>query len=162
LRQDVRGDQHLSASFSERQQMNGLRLLIADDHEIVREGLRSLLELQGWKVVAEAVNGLEAVQKAKETNPDIAIIDIKMPQLDGIETARQILKNCNGTKVLMLTMHDSDSIVKKAWEIGAHGYVWKADSSKEVVAAINALSQDKPFFSSNILDNVLNKRKPIE
>jgi|SRR5580700_8741525 len=139
--------------------MKELRILIADDHEIVREGLRSLLELQGWKVVAEAVDGLEAVEKAKETNPDIAIIDIKMPGLDGIEAARQILKNGNGTKVLMLTMHESDSFVRKAWEIGAHGYVWKADSSQEVVAAINALWRDKPFLSSNILDNVLNKRK---
>ena len=139
--------------------MNQLRLLIADDHEIVREGLRSLLELQGWKVVAEAVDGLEAVEKAKETNPDIAIIDIKMPSLDGIEAARQILKNCNGTKVLMLTMHESDSVVRKAMEIGAQGYVWKADSSKDVVAAVNALWRNKPFLSSTILDNVLNKRK---
>lgn len=139
--------------------MDELRLLIADDHEIVREGLRSLLELQGWKVVAEVDNGLEAVEKAKETNPDIAIIDIKMPGLDGIEAARQILKNNARTKVLMLTMHDSDSTVQKAWEIGAQGYVWKADSSKEVVQAIKALCRNRPFLSSNILDNVLNKRK---
>jgi DNA-binding NarL/FixJ family response regulator len=107
--------------------MNELQLLIADDHEIVREGLRSLLELEGWKVVAEAVNGFEGVEKAKETNPDIAIIDIEMPGLDGIEAARQILKNCERTKVPMLTMHESDSVVRKAMEVGAQGYVWKAD-----------------------------------
>ena len=139
--------------------MNELRLLIADDHEIVREGLRSLLELQGWKVVAEAVNGLEAVEKAKETNPDIAIIDIKMPGLDGIEAARQILKNCDGTKVLMLTMHESDSVVRKAMEVGAQGYVWKADSSKNVVVAVDALRRNKPFLSSSILEKILNDCK---
>jgi DNA-binding NarL/FixJ family response regulator len=121
--------------------------------------LRSLLELQGWKVVAEAVNGLEAVEKAKETNPDIAIIDIKMPGLDGIEAARQILKNCDGTKVLMLTMHESDSVVRKAIDVGAQGDVWKADSSKDVVVAVDALRRNKPFLSSSILEKILNDCK---
>lgn len=135
--------------------MNELRLLIADDHEIIREGLRSLLELQGWKVVAETVNGLEAVEKAKEMNPDIAVIDITMPGLDGVEAARQILKNGKGTKVLMLTMHESASMVRKALEIGAQGYVWKADSGKDVVVAVDALRRNKPFLSSSILEKIL-------
>jgi len=137
--------------------MNKLRLLIADDHEIVREGLRSLLELQGWKVVAEAVNGEDAVQKAKETNPDIAIIDIRLPGMDGIEAARQILQNGKQTKVLMLTMHDSEEFVRKAIEIGAQGYIWKAESSQEVVVAVKALSLNKTYLSSKVLDKILSE-----
>jgi DNA-binding NarL/FixJ family response regulator len=137
--------------------MNKLRLLIADDHEIVREGLRALLELQGWKVVAEAVNGEDAVKKAKETNPDIAIIDIRLPGMDGIEAARQILQNGKQTKVLMLTMHDSKEFVRKAIEIGAQGYVWKAESSQEVVVAVKALSQNKTYLSSKVLDKILSE-----
>ena len=137
--------------------MNKLRLLIADDHEIVREGLPSLLELQGWKVVAEAVNGEDAVQKAKETNPDIAIIDIRLPGMDGIEAARQILQNGKQTKVLMLTMHDSEEFVRKAIEIGAQGYIWKAESSQEVVVAVKALSQNKTYLSSKVLDKILSE-----
>jgi DNA-binding NarL/FixJ family response regulator len=137
--------------------MNKLRLLIADDHEIVREGLRSLLELQGWKVVAEAVNGEDAVKKAKETNPDIAIMDIRLPGMDGIEAARQILQNGKQTKVLMLTMHDSKEFVRKAIEIGAQGYIWKAESSQEVVVAVKALSQNKTYLSSKVLDKILSE-----
>jgi DNA-binding NarL/FixJ family response regulator len=137
--------------------MRKLRLLIADDHEIVREGLRSLLELQGWKVVAEAVNGEDAVKKAKETNPDIAIIDIRLPGMDGIEAARQILQNGKQTKVLMLTMHDSKEFVRKAIEIGAQGYIWKAESSQEVVVAVKALSQNKTYLSSKVLDKILSE-----
>ena len=109
--------------------------------------------------MAEVDNGLDAVEKAKETNPDIAIIDISMPGLDGVEAARQILKNCTGTKVLMLTMHASGSLVRKAMEIGAQGYVWKADSGKDVVMAVEALRQNKPFLSSSILERILDDHK---
>jgi DNA-binding NarL/FixJ family response regulator len=137
--------------------MEEMKFVIADDHEIVREGLRSLIEKQpGWKVVAQATNGREAVEKTKELNPDITVLDIEMPLLDGIEATRQIRESGGKTKVLILTMHDSGAIIRRVIDAGARGYIWKTDSAREFVAGVNALRHDKIFLSEKILGEFLN------
>jgi DNA-binding NarL/FixJ family response regulator len=137
--------------------MEEVRFVIADDHEIVREGLRSLIEKQpGWKVVGEATNGRDAVEKTKELNPDIAVLDIQMPLLDGVEATRQIRANGGQTKVLILTMHESGSMIRRVIDAGARGYIWKADSGREFVAGVKALRHDKMFLSERILGEFLN------
>jgi DNA-binding NarL/FixJ family response regulator len=137
--------------------MEEVRFVIADDHEIVREGLRSLIEKQpGWKVVGEATNGCEAVEKTKELNPDIAVLDIQMPLLDGVEATRQIRANGGQTKVLILTMHESGAMIRRVIDAGARGYIWKADSGREFVAGVKALRHDKMFLSERILGEFLN------
>jgi len=137
--------------------MEEVRFVIADDHEIVREGLRSLIEKQpGWKVVGEATNGREAVEKTKELNPDIAVLDIQMPLLDGVEATRQIRANGGQTKVLILTMHESGAMIRRVIDAGARGYIWKADSGREFVAGVKALRHDKMFLSERILGEFLN------
>src|ERR1700729_158943 len=137
--------------------MEEVRFVIADDHEIVREGLRSLIEKQpGWKVVGEATNGRDAVEKTKELNPDIAVLDIQMPLLDGVEATRQIRANGGQTKVLILTMHESGAMIRRVIDAGARGYIWKADSGREFVAGVKALRHDKMFLSERILGEFLN------
>src|ERR1700676_1483625 len=108
--------------------MKKLRILIADDHGLVRRGARPVLHSQhGWKVVGEAKNGREAVEKAIELKPDVAVVDIGMRELDGIEVTRQIREAVPNTKLLVLTMHDSDQMVSRALNAGAHGYLLKSD-----------------------------------
>jgi DNA-binding NarL/FixJ family response regulator len=136
--------------------MDSLRLLVADDHEIVRNGLRSLLEAQpGWKVAAEASDGREAVAKAKEVKPDVAVLDIGMPTLNGLEATRQILKNDSQAKILILTMHDSDPLIRDVLDAGARGYVLKTDASRDLVTAVNAIRSDKTFFTAKVAQMVL-------
>ena len=119
--------------------MSKLDVLVADDHDIVRRGLRDLLEKQpGWKVVAEATNGKEAVEKAKQLKPDVSILDISMPSLDGLEAARQILASGSSTKVLILTMHHSDPLIQQMLKAGVRGYVLKSDAASELVQAVEA------------------------
>ncbi|MGA8269397.1 MAG: response regulator transcription factor [Candidatus Acidiferrales bacterium] len=147
--------------------MGELRLLVADDHEIVRKGLRTLLEEQpGWKVEAEANDGREAVKKASELKPDIAVMDIGMPSLNGLEATRQILKAASRTKVLILTMHESDPLIRQVLDAGARGYLLKTDASRDLVAAVDALRRNKTFFTSKvaqmILDGYLNKKTQPE
>ena len=137
--------------------MEELRFVIADDHEIVREGLRSLLEKEpGWKVIAEATNGRDALEKVKELEPDIAVIDIQMPEVDGIETTRLIRESGSRTKVLILTMHESGEMIGRVIDAGARGYIWKADSGTELITGVKALRRDKIFLSSKILGEFLN------
>jgi len=108
--------------------MGNLRLLVADDHAFVRNGVRAFLEEQpGWEVVAEACNGREAVEKAKLVQPDVTILDLSMPELNGLDATREILK-CVSTKVLILTMYDSDHLIRESVEAGARGYVLKSDA----------------------------------
>src|SRR2546430_17220254 len=105
-----------------------LRILVADDHHVVRTGLRTLLEAEsGWKVCAEASNGREAVEKAKELKPDVAVLDISMPLLNGVEATRQIRKLSPKTEVLILTMHDSEVLIQEVLGAGARGYVLNYD-----------------------------------
>src|SRR2546428_9925526 len=139
--------------------MPKLELLVADDHDIVRRGLRDLLEKQpGWKVVAEASNGREAVEKAKELKPDVSILDISMPSLDGLEAARQILESGSSTKVLILTMHHSDPLIQQMLKAGVRGYVLKSDAASELVQAVEALYRNKTFFTSKVPQAFLDGR----
>jgi DNA-binding NarL/FixJ family response regulator len=143
--------------------MEALRLLIADDHEIVRKGLRSLLEAQpGWQVTAEASDGREAVEKAKETKPDITVLDIGMPSLNGLEAARQMIKNDARAKILILTMHESDPLIREVLDAGARGYVLKSDAGRDLVTAVNAVRSNKTFFTAKVaqivLDGYLDKK----
>lgn len=117
------------------------RILIADDHDVVRAGLRSILQAHsGWEVVAEATDGKEAVKKALETKPDVAVIDYSLPLLNGVEATRQIRKQEPRTEVLIFTIRDEEHLVRSALEVGALGYLLKADAKQYVVAAVEALA----------------------
>jgi DNA-binding NarL/FixJ family response regulator len=135
--------------------MGNLRLLVADDHDVVRKGVCVLLEEQpGWEVVAEASNGSEAVEKAKLVRPEVTILDLSMPELNGLEAAREILKTVS-TKVLILTVCDSDALIRQTLEAGAQGYVLKSDAGRELVSAVDALRQNKTFFTPKVAQLVL-------
>jgi len=131
--------------------MPPLRILVADDHHVVRTGLRALLESKtGWQVCAEASNGREAVQKAGELQPDVAVLDIGMPLLNGVEATRQIRKVSPGTEILILTMHDSEHMIEGVLEAGARGYILKDDADRNLLAAVEALRRHKPYLSSRV------------
>jgi DNA-binding NarL/FixJ family response regulator len=135
--------------------MGNLRLLVADDHDVVRNGVRTLLEEQpGWEIVAEAADGREAVKKAKLVQPDVTILDLSMPELNGLETAREILKSVP-TKVLILTIHDSEPLIRQTLEAGAQGYVLKSDAGRDLVCAVDALRRNKTFFTPKVAQMVL-------
>jgi len=136
--------------------MAAVRLLVADDHEIVRRGLRMVLEARpGWSVTAEACDGREAVEKAQQTRPQITILDLSMPSMNGLEAARQIIKTVPETKILILTMHDSDPLIQKILETGARGYLMKSDAARDLVAAVDALLANKTFFTRKVEQVVL-------
>jgi DNA-binding NarL/FixJ family response regulator len=138
--------------------MNTLRVLVVDDHEIVRKGLRAVLETQpGWQVVAEAADGREAVEKAIETKPDITILDISMPSLNGLEAVRQIVKKVRRTKILVLTVHDSDVMINQVLEAGARGFLLKTDAGRDLVSAVEALRLDKTYFTQKADQMILNR-----
>jgi DNA-binding NarL/FixJ family response regulator len=136
--------------------MKKLRILIADDHELVRRGAREVLRSQrGWRVVGEAANGREAVEKAIELKPDVAVVDIGMPELDGVDVARQIRATVPHTKVLVLTMHESDHMVRRALAAGAHGYVLKSDLTKILPKAVKVVSEGKRFLTPKVSEIVV-------
>jgi DNA-binding NarL/FixJ family response regulator len=131
--------------------MPQLLIVIADDHAVVRAGLRTLLESRAhWQVCAEAADGRDAVEKAAKHKPHIAILDIGMPLLNGVETARQIRKCSPATEILILTMHESDDLVQQVVEAGARGYILKDEADRVLLDAVHALSQHKPFFSTRV------------
>jgi DNA-binding NarL/FixJ family response regulator len=124
------------------------RILIADDHEVVRHGLRSLIrEHPEWELVAEVTNGKDAVAKASELKPDIAILDISMPHLSGLDATKQMLKLNPRPKIVILTMHDSEQAMQHALNAGARGYVLKADAGSDMVRAVRALLNGQTFFT---------------
>jgi DNA-binding NarL/FixJ family response regulator len=132
-------------------QMPALRILIADDHAVVRAGLRSLLESHsGWEVCAEAPDGREAVEKASKLEPDVAVLDIGMPLLNGVEACRRIRGCSPATEILILTMHESDDLVQQVVEAGARGYILKDDADRVLLAAVDAVRQHKPYFSTRV------------
>lgn len=128
-----------------------LRILVADDHHVVRTGLRALLESKtGWEVCAEAANGREAVEKAGKLKPDVAVLDIAMPLLNGVEATRQIRKLSPKTEILILTMHESELLVQEVLGAGAHGYILKDDADRNLIAAVDALRRHQPYLSSRV------------
>jgi DNA-binding NarL/FixJ family response regulator len=131
--------------------MSALRILIADDHSVVRAGLRALLESrQGWEVSAEASDGRDAVEKAAKLKPDVAVLDIGMPLLNGVEATHRIRTASPTTEILILTMHESDDLVQQVIQAGARGYILKDDADRVLIAAVEAASQHKPYFSTRI------------
>jgi len=136
--------------------MSTVQILVADDHEIVRRGLRALLESQpNWEVVGEAVTGRDAVELARQFTPQVAILDVGMPDLNGLEATRQILKAVPQTEVLILTMHESEQVIREVLDAGARGYVLKSDAGRDLIAAVDALCQHRTFFSSRVSDMLL-------
>ncbi len=133
-----------------------LRILIADDHEMIRGGLKSLLEAhEGWEVCGEAATGREAVQRCISLKPDIVVMDISMPDLNGLEATRRIRKECPKTEVLVLTMHDSEQLVREVMRAGARSYILKGDAGTVLTAAVESLARHKPFFSSRVSEIIL-------
>ena len=128
-----------------------VRILIADDHDVVRSGLRRVLEAQlGWEVVAEAADGRDAVGKARATKPDVAVLDCMMPLLNGVEATRQIRARVPETEVLVFTLHEDERLIEEILRAGARGYVLKSDVSGQLINAVQALAQHKPFFTSSV------------
>lgn len=127
-----------------------LRILLAEDHQIVREGLRALLERQGFIVVGEASNGREAVRKAAQLGPDIAILDLSMPFLNGIEAAREIMQSDPHVRPIILTVHRDDQYILEAFQSGIRGYVLKTRAVSELTEAIQQVAKGKIYLSPDI------------
>jgi two-component system response regulator NreC len=130
------------------------RLLLADDHAVVRNGLRVLLEREGFQVVAEACDGQEALRLAAAVQPDIAVLDISMPLLNGLDAARE-LKRSHGLKVILLTRHDEAQFVTEALRAGVNGYVLKNQAATDLVAAIQQVERGGVYLSPNISRTVM-------
>ena len=143
-----------------------LRILIADDHEVAREGIRSLLENHpGWEVCGEAKDGREAVEYASEMKPDLILLDIGMPNLNGLEAARQILAANPDVPILIVTMHDANQVVREVLRAGARGFVLKSDAGRDLVAAVEALQLNRTFFTNRVSQMVLEgflQREPMD
>jgi len=136
--------------------VSALRILIADDHEVVRKGIRSLLEAHpGWEVVAETANGRDAVSSAVRLKPDVALLDIAMPGLNGLDATRQILTDAPNTRVLILTMHDTEQVVRDVLAAGARGFLLKSDAGRDLVSAVEALQSRRTFFTTKVAQLVL-------
>lgn len=128
--------------------MTALRILLADDHTVVRQGLRKVLEERPeWQVVAEAGDGRDAVRLAEQHKPDVAVVDVAMPLLNGIEATRQITRRAPQTKVLVLSMYSDEAYVTQMLKAGATGYLLKDSADVDLVQAVQAVSQGKSFFS---------------
>jgi len=130
-----------------------LRILIADDHEMVRDGTRALIERQpGWEVCGLAATGREAVAQALELQPDIVIMDMSMPDLNGLDAAVQIKRRLPRTEILMFTAHETDELIREVFEAGAKSFIFKSEAYQFLVDAIQSLSQHKPFFTSKVAE----------
>ncbi len=144
--------------------MRGLRILIADDHEVARKGIRSILETHpGWEVCGEARDGREAVELAAQLKPDVLLIDIGMPNLNGLDAARQIMGSAPDVNILILTIHDSEQVVREVLAAGARGFLLKSDAGRDLIAAVEALQNRRTFFTSKVsqmmLDGYLHPHK---
>jgi DNA-binding NarL/FixJ family response regulator len=133
-----------------------VRILLADDHNIVRHGLRKLLEREpGWEVCGEARDGRSAVEMAEALAPDVAVLDVAMPELNGLEATRRIRATCPATEVLVFTMHESEELVAEVFAAGARGYLVKSDAPRHIIAAIEALAAHQPYFSARVTTKLL-------
>ncbi len=136
--------------------MSLLRILIADDHEVARKGIRSVLETHaGWEVCGEARDGREAVECASRLKPDVLLLDIGMPNLNGLDAARQILVVAPESRILILTVHDSEQVVREVLAAGARGFLLKSDAGRDLVTAVEALQQRRTFFTSRVAQMML-------
>ena len=131
------------------------RILLADDHAIVRQGLKALLEREGFTVIAEAEDGQAAVRAAREHCPDVAVLDFSMPLLNGRDAAREILQVCPRAKAILLTMHTDDHYVLEALQIGVKGYVVKSQASGDLVRAINEVQRGMTYLSPGVSETVV-------
>jgi DNA-binding NarL/FixJ family response regulator len=137
--------------------VESLRILIADDHQLFRDGVRALLQSHaGWEICGEARTGREAVAKAIELRPDIIILDISMPDLNGVDAARRIRMASKNTEILILSMHYSDQLIREIVHSGARGYVLKSDPDHDLLTAVETLARHKPFFTSQAAE-VINR-----
>jgi DNA-binding NarL/FixJ family response regulator len=133
-----------------------LRILVVDDHAVVRRGVRSLLEShEGWEVCGEATTGRDAVEQSRRLRPDVVVMDLSLPELNGLDATRQILKDAPNTEVLVLTMHHSEELAREVLQAGARGYVLKADADESLITAVDSLRQHKPFLTSTVAEFVL-------
>jgi len=145
--------------------MKPLRILIADDHDLVRRGVKALLQSHAdWQICGEAITGREAVSKAEELKPDIVILDISMPDLNGVEAARRIRKASTNTEVLILSMHYSDQLIREIIDAGVRGYIVKSDSDRDLIIAVETLAKHRPFFTplaTEVILSNLNTGGPV-
>ena len=133
-----------------------LRILLADDHDIVRRGMKELLEEQvGWSVCAEAANGRAAVELALVHRPQVAVLDLSMPELNGLEATRRIKEALPETEILIFSMHESEELIRDVLAAGARGYLLKSDASRQLVPAVESLARHQPFFSGRVSEVVL-------
>ena len=132
-----------------------LRILLADDHQVMRQGLKLLLEREGLEVVGETSDGLEAVRLARSLHPDVGILDLSMPIMNGLAAAGEILRDSPQTRVILLTMYTEDSQVLGALRAGIRGYVLKTQMADELILAIKEVSQGRIYLSPSISENVV-------
>jgi DNA-binding NarL/FixJ family response regulator len=136
--------------------MSSLRIFLADDHTVMREGLKSLVNAQtDMEVVGEADNGRTALQKAKELQPDVVIMDVSMPELNGIKVTEQLKRNCQKIKVLVLTAHDESGYLRQLLQVGASGYVLKKAAAEELINAIRAVAAGGVYLDPTLAGKVV-------
>jgi DNA-binding NarL/FixJ family response regulator len=133
-----------------------LRILIADDHEVVRRGLCTLLQThEGWEICGEAKDGREAVEMARQMKPDVVILDVGMPNLNGLAATRQLAQQNPNQKIIVLTITDADEVIREALDAGARGFVLKSDAARDLISAVDALQRGRMFFTPRVNDMVL-------
>jgi len=132
---------------------NLIRIFLADDHEVARSGIRRILcERQGWQICGEAGNGSDALQLVKQLEPDVAILDVSMPEMNGLQVTREIKRQCPHVEVLIYSVQESEESIRRSIEAGALGYVLKAEAGKSLVEAVEALSHHRPYFTTRATD----------
>jgi DNA-binding NarL/FixJ family response regulator len=140
--------------------VNSLKILVADDHDLVRRGVKILLESHaGWEVCAEARNGIEAVRQCEQLKPQVVILDFNMPELNGLEAAKKILRTLPETETLILSVDHSNQLIRELILAGVRGYILKSDSDRDLLAAVEALANHRPYFAICATELMLNSKK---